>query len=1593
MIKEDSILGNMSDSLLRAWHKHALKKSYKSFAQNTNRLSKLKDKTFLQARRILLRFLKYYPSTNLDQELLNSIAKKRQVEFSDLNKLITEIRDIAIKLQNLNKDEKATQDLKYVREEMLNLQDFYTELSAAKQYEDLEQKAIPYIGVDLTNRMEVRLLNLSTHAKLKELYKNFTKKLDRSVVENMSSAAEQSQKAKTEIARVDPQARNEADNSETQPKDYVEELQARKIDATELLGQKFDDTTKFLGTVYRMNKDTVNASMAIQPELEHALTFSEIKIPNLDSNNLFAENQIQVELPINTDLYSNSKTIFLPSTPGYQVTHLSQINANGSQATHPLLVTQNAIGAVKLNNDQNSDVTKIHYLLEQKSQKLDAKTHRDLTIEIADPIDLAMHDRLIKKLPNIQDKIPFIANKVFSSVNFGESLSETEIAQLNLLICNEFRRAGIASYISTNGKFTQDPEGQDSIMVEPYSYSIVYFNEDGEAHEFAATQSFNAFTQASLKSDAQSDSSSIPLLHDCLTASVNLEPATKTKGLISPLTRKDQEKTICAYSLQNANDFENGQEFLNYYALELEQGKAQWQRNIQLVNVEAIVKHLAELERVDNDNLYLDDGGYKSIIDYANNPNSDHASKIIRTPHIIKKIINQAYFMDKDEKKEDLIVILKSNPELRKRMRYFIFKSLDIFTAAEQYSDVENGEMYIKHVFEGIFGNDLNKKLFSAIFRTEDLRDLSLDELEGFLNNKIFFSERSNFSDIKITILTKLYKTLINKKTQVLSDGEIPNQQMSKLFDRTSELLAKLCSFRVDIKGDYYGLDPILDDGYDCTPSFAPSESYSLMQDLAHHNPKQLEKMIAESIFSENFAAFINTKKHNEKSNLCDLILRANPAPNIFLIKEDKILLQDTFKLQLREMMRKKLLESLYVNGLVGMLKNLYKFGVDTKGIISDEEFNKFLQKVGYKNETVQMKQLFDLEIEPEPVRQSCPERGIKFKPRSEDEFRLRLYQKLPTIKLDSTLVHSRVNPGKDFLNPIIEVDLERAYQRISSEALHAKKITELSQLYRLAGPKDRLDESTKLSKEFYDKILAEFSREISLEEVNNRNRPSFVGDLFDSLGIEDKKELINKYNPEFLTLLKSLGLSIEEVLPQAKTDYFIANAKQEIENEIQRIENGSSDPLSLGSRLREFTGKYELVDNRAINFLTGVYNILDEDKQKTLRSKLCSTLDQNLNESENVIALIDEALIEACQKSVFAKDIKALTNGLNNLGKRLFRHNIIYDAKLKETLKHEWQWLNWYNEPLFNKQKNPLTTGPAQDLIKTKLPGLSPDSLFSHLARMKSSSHAFNYIFNKAVCNNLKRYLHEGNFEWTRAKKLNNNLSKRKPVDIQSKPLIDSKTRSGYSGSRAGSVLGSTEYNYSRPHVQGDDIRKIDWSLYARTGKPHTKTLTDDVELRSQEYIIDLSWLNSYHNAIKDGYIGLEPFENLVQFIYQNGHKKNNKTLTITCNGVPILQLSKEEINGIVQGKAIKDDYGRRTRLMDLFLSLRALATANLNPFNSIESPILTVPYHPRYKNSQVHILIPGGARSKKITNSYHLFDSWSKQQGSEILVASQIN
>ncbi len=69
--------------------------------------------------------------------------------------------------------------------------------------------------------------------------------------------------------------------------------------------------------------------------------------------------------------------------------------------------------------------------------------------------------------------------------------------------------------------------------------------------------------------------------------------------------------------------------------------------------------------------------------------------------------------------------------------------------------------MYIKHVFEGIFGNDLNKKLFSEIFINEDIRDLSLDELEGFLNNKIFFSERSNFSDIKITILTKLYKTLI----------------------------------------------------------------------------------------------------------------------------------------------------------------------------------------------------------------------------------------------------------------------------------------------------------------------------------------------------------------------------------------------------------------------------------------------------------------------------------------------------------------------------------------------------------------------------------------------------------------------------------------------------------------------------------------------------------------------------------------------------------------------------------------------------------------------------------------------------------------
>ena len=291
----------MSDSLLRAWHRRGLKRSYTHFAHNTDRLNNLKSKVFLQAKRILLRFLQYYPSKTIEQEELNSIGKKKEPEFSDLKKLINEIRKITLILQAHNRDEKIAKDLKYVCEEMINLQDFYKKLSEADTYKNLEQTLLPYVGVSVTNQMEESLLRLSSEPSLGRLYQHLITKQDRAQLESLSSASALQQTPVTEIPANDGEdpsttelALTEEARTEMPENDPTQEpeAQACKIDAVELLEQNFNGIPKFLGSVHRLSSEAVNASMVIQPQIEHALRFSEAKVTELTNSYLIPLNSL-----------------------------------------------------------------------------------------------------------------------------------------------------------------------------------------------------------------------------------------------------------------------------------------------------------------------------------------------------------------------------------------------------------------------------------------------------------------------------------------------------------------------------------------------------------------------------------------------------------------------------------------------------------------------------------------------------------------------------------------------------------------------------------------------------------------------------------------------------------------------------------------------------------------------------------------------------------------------------------------------------------------------------------------------------------------------------------------------------------------------------------------------------------------------------------------------------------------------------------------------------------------------------------------------------------------------------------------------------
>lgn len=57
--------------------------------------------------------------------------------------------------------------------------------------------------------------------------------------------------------------------------------------------------------------------------------------------------------------------------------------------------------------------------------------------------------------------------------------------------------------------------------------------------------------------------------------------------------------------------------------------------------------------------------------------------------------------------------------------------------------------------------------------------------------------------------------------------------------------------------------------------------------------------------------------------------------------------------------------------------------------------------------------------------------------------------------------------------------------------------------------------------------------------------------------------------------------------------------------------------------------------------------------------------------------------------------------------------------------------------------------------------------------------------------------------------------------------------------GKRRSSRLGSSlEFADYRPYAPGDDIRRFDWGVYARTGKPFVRQFMDEQELMVSLYV-----------------------------------------------------------------------------------------------------------------------------------------------------------
>ncbi len=732
-----------------------------------------------------------------------------------------------------------------------------------------------------------------------------------------------------------------------------------------------------------------------------------------------------------------------------------------------------------------------------------------------------------------------------------------------------------------------------------------------------------------------------------------------------------------------------------------------------------------------------------------------------------------------------------------------------------------------------------------------------------------------------------------------------------------------------------------------------PSRERSISTKIfCKYNPEQYRKDLLERITQGYELNDYFFKAGKEEPSLADCIKAENPAPEIFKVTANSTSFTDDFAKEILQVLKENISQKslkfdshndhsyqleIKMKTLIETINFLNKMGVETRGLFNDDEL---LEIVSSKGKIP----IFDT-------------RDPKYQDLIQHSYLIMGHRPFPeasilqlSSKLFELLTLSGVPPVKatindEFIQSLISSNLEYALKRLQGTWGGDGDYRYLIELFESYIPND--EKRKFLEQNYQCRDLVE-----QIEKYLNLSLDDFYKPIA-GIDQEMKETILKRLNPK--AVVKALNERISSYL---NGDNYSLNG---FYRESILKKSVLEESKYLANLCQTISNKYALVDD--------LRRFLFNSEKSFSKSKLESIFKKYLKDSD------------------LANEFFANWEHLDEKTLRLAATRIIREENRQEEI------ISPIGQKIITDKDDVKNLKAA---MFNSAASFSPASFMAELFQNKSLPWLFIRIFDSCFFSSnptrLENHFAEQSETWYRAYSFSEKLSNTKGSSDFLR-LLASRANMGQMGSSPAFLTGSGLHNSHRLYTPGDDVRYIDWGLWARTDKLYTKTYLDDIHLKQKEYIIDLESLLSEvdkdHRLI--GKSNKAKIETLLIELCRNFQKGNNQNLQIRYKSALIFKLDKRRLAHMFQQSAssqIQDQYSRRSGLMDFYLTLDLLTSLvefYSKPFDEILSPVISgTDWQPKPKSQ----IIFSAANKQSILHpaSLEQIRRWSSQ-GSEIL------